>query len=161
VGFSRPLAKTENKGFSMEEIYVDTLTTVIPETHTCAFTKSLRLHKLEAAPFVLFKRKEAVGLFDQIISACQREKFTPVISSQPENMQTVIIEVGSGFEVSVVPGCVRKMYAKGCVFIPIQKQNPSIPTELHYRSDPSLPTVESFVELTMKAMRDIQRHVLK
>jgi DNA-binding transcriptional LysR family regulator len=161
VGFSRPMSKTERVGFSVEEIYVDTLTAVLPETHSLAHAKSLRLRELEAGPFVLFARSEAVGLFDQIISACQQEKFAPNISSQPGNMQTVLTEVAAGLGVSIVPGCVRRLYTKGCAFVPIQKQKPSIPTELHYRSAPSSPTVEAFVELTMKAKQEIQRHMLK
>lgn len=113
VGFSRPLPKAENKGFFVEEIYVDSLIAVIPETHSLAKSKSLRLRQLQAEPFVLFNRREEIGLFDQIISSCQREKFAPEISSQPVNMQTVLTEVTAGLGVSVIPGCVRKMYTKG------------------------------------------------
>ncbi len=161
VGFSRPMSQTERIGFSAEEIYVDTLIAVLPETHVHANAKSLRLRELGTEPFVLFTRNEAVGLFDQIVSACQREKFAPRIYSQPGNMQTVLTEVAAGLGVSVVPGCVRRLYTKGCVFVPIDKQKPSIPTVLHYRSAPPLPIVENFVALAMKAKQAIQRHMLK
>ena len=161
IGFSRPLSKVKSKGFLVEELYVDTLITVLPESHPMASAKSLRLIQLEKEPFILFSRKEAVGLFDQIISACQKEKFAPMISSQPLFMQTVLTQVAAGLGVSIMPGCVKKIYTQGCVFIPIKKQKPSIPTQLHYRSEPILPTVRDFVALTIEAKQDIQRQMLE
>jgi DNA-binding transcriptional LysR family regulator len=159
VGFLRPLPYPI-KGFSVEEIYVDTLTAVVPETHSLASHTRLKLQELKSEPFILFQDRAAVGVFEQIINACQKENFTPFIFSQPENMQTLLTEVAAGLGVSVVPGCVRKMYTEGCVFIPIEDQKPTIPTELHYRSDPYLPTVEAFVEIIRKAKPDIQKKML-
>lgn len=161
VGFSRPLSKAEGKGFLAEELYIDTLIGVLPENHPLGSAKSLSLIQLEKEPFILFSRNEAQGLFDQIIGLCQKEKFAPVISSQPVYMQTVLTKVAAGLGVSIMPGCVKKMYTRGCVFVPIQKQKPSIPTQLHYRSDPILPTVKDFVSLTIKARQNIQRQMLE
>lgn len=160
VGFSRPLSKAGQKGFIEEEIYTDSLMAVLPASHPFSRAKSLRLQTLESEHFVLFKREEAVGLFDQIISACQKEKFAPVISSQPESMQTVITEVAAGLGVSIVPGCIRKLFTAGCIFLPIEKQKPSIPTVIHYRQAPHQPTVAAFVELTREAKARIQEQML-
>lgn len=156
VGFSGPLVKTEKKGFSVERIYVDTLMAVIPEAHPKSTAKRLRLRELRSEPFVMLRRSESVGMFDSIIQACQQEDFAPVISHQPKNIQTVLTEVASGLGVSILPRYVRRMYTKGCVLIPIQGQKPSVPTELHFRSLTSLPTVEAFVELVLKAKKEIQ-----
>lgn len=161
VGFSGPLATTERKDFSVQRLYVDTLIAIIPETHPLANAKSLRLHELKQDPFVMLKRSESVGMFDLIISSCQQENFVPIIFSQPENMQTVLTEVASGLGVSVLPRYVQKMYTKGCVFIPILSQKPSVPTELHYPSYATRPTVDAFVKLTIKAKKYIQRQMLK
>lgn len=150
IGFSRSLPTAYHKEFSVEDIYMDTLIAVIPKRHPLAKSKSLRLHELQKERFILFSRLEAAGLFDQIISVCQEEKFAPAISSQPENMQMLLTEVAAGLGVSVVPACVKRMYTKGCVFVPIYKQKPSIATQLHYRPDPPQPTVEAFVKITLE-----------
>lgn len=160
IGFSRPLPETERQNLTAEEIYIDTLIAVVPESHPLAIKKSLHLNQLETDNFVLFKRNEAIGLFDQIISACQTDHFSPKISNQAENMQTVLTEVAAGLGVSVVPSCVKQMYTKGCVFIPIEKQRPSIPTELHYRTEPIDATVQAFVNITINAKADIQKQML-
>lgn len=161
VGFSRKLPKSYEKGFSVEDIYVDTLTTVIPSTHSLANLKSIRLGQLESDPFILYSRHEAAGLFDQIIHVFQKEKIVPTITSQPENMQVLLTEVAAGLGVSVVPACIEKLYTKGCVFIPLHGQKASIATQLHYPSDSSLPIVEEFVKITLENRLKIKKAMEK
>lgn len=157
VGFSRKLPESYHKDFSIEDIYVDTLTAVIPDTHPLSNSKSLRLKQLEAEPFILFSRFEAAGLFDQTINVFQKEKIVPTIASQPENMQVLLTEVAAGLGVSVVPACLKNMYTKGCTFVPIKGQKPSIATQLHFRSYPPLPTVEAFVKITLENRLEIRQ----
>jgi len=159
VGFSRPLEKATRKGVSTEDLYVDTLMALVPDTHPLATAKRLRLRDLAPSSFILFKREEAVELFDQIIGACQQDGFSPHLRSQPQNMQTVVTEVASGLGVAVVPGCVRKLYTQGCTFLQIETQKPSIPTQVHYRSAPLKPTVEAFVQLTLQARPNIRKQM--
>lgn len=156
IGFSRPLPHAVRAEFVAEQIYIDTLTAVLPKAHRLARVATVRLSDLVAESFVLFKRSEAVGLFDQIISTCEREGFAPSIVSEPESMQMLLTEVAAGLGVSVAPGCVRRLFTDGCAFVPIRKQKPSIPTELHYRPEPPQPAVEAFVALTLKTRQSIQ-----
>ncbi len=159
IGFSRSLPKNYRKEFFAEDIYWDTLTAVLPESHPLADAKSLRLQQLEEERFILFSRREAAGLFDQIIGVCQKEKITPVISSQPDHMQVLLTEVAAGLGVSVAPGCIKNMYTKGCAFVQIYKQKPSIATQLHYRRSIPLPTVEAFVKITLQGRETIQEQM--
>ncbi len=161
VGFSRSLPKAYRNNLSAEDIYVDTLTAVVPKTHPLARSRSLQLRQLEDEPFIVFSRHEAAGLFDQIISVCQEENIAPMISSQPENMQVLLTEVAAGLGVSVVPRCIKRMYTQGCVFVPIYQQKPSIATQLHYRSGPPLPIVEAFVKITLENRDAIQEQMEK
>ncbi len=156
LGFSRPLPHATRAEFVIEPIYMDTLTVVLPSEHRLARAKTVRLSELEYESFVLFKRSQAIGLFDQIISACEREGIAPRIVSEPESMQMLLTEVAAGLGVSIAPGCVRRLFTKGCSFVPLSKQKPSIPTELHYRPEPVQPAVEAFVALTLLARTSIQ-----
>lgn len=157
IGISRPLPHSERKGYVVEQVYMDTLVAVLPTGHPLATAASIRLRDLETESFVLFKRSEAVSLFDQIISTCEREGIAPHISNQPESMQMLLTEVAAGLGVAVVPGCVRHLHTNGCVFVPISRQKPSIPTELHYRAEPAEPAIELFVAQTMQARQNIKK----
>lgn len=159
VGFSRSLPSAYRKDFVVEDMYMDTLMAVLPVGHPLAVTKELkpvRLKQLQAESFILFSRREAAGLFDQVIGCFQKEGVVPTISSQPEFMQVVLTEVASGLGASVLPACIEDMYSTGCVFIPIQGQKPSIATQLHYKPDPILPTVESFVNIVLEKRGEIK-----
>lgn len=151
VGFSRTLPSSHKKVLAEENIYVDTLMAVLPDKHPLAqsTTQAVRLKQLETEPFILFSRLEAAGLFDQIIGCFQKEGIVPTISSQPQFMQVVLTKVAAGLGVSILPACIKDMYAKGCSFVQIRGQKPSIATQLHYRPEPLLPTVESFVEIVL------------
>lgn len=161
VGFSGPMTGTEKNFFSVQRLYEDTLVAILPETHPLAGKKRLRLQDLKEDAFVMLKRSESTGMFDLILSSCQQEDFVPVIFSQPENMQTVLTEVASGLGVTILPRYVRKMYTKGCMFLPIEGQKPSVPTEMNYLSQSSLPTVEAFVALTLASKEKIQKQMLE
>lgn len=162
VGLSRALPGSYHKEFAAKDIYTDTLMAVLPDTHSLASpndSKPIRLKQLEKDSFILFSRREAPGLFDQIIGTFQREGTVPTISSQPEFMQVVLTEVASGLGVSILPACIRDMYTKGCTFIPIHGQKPSIATQLHFRPDPILPTVEAFVKIAMEHRQEIKKRM--
>ncbi|MDQ8207361.1 LysR family transcriptional regulator [Coraliomargarita sp. SDUM461003] len=156
IGFSRPLPQAARQGFAVEQVYVDTLMAVLPAEHRLAGETELALGRLIEEPFVLFQRSQAMGLFDQIISACEREGLAPRIVSEPESMQMLVTEVAAGLGVSIVPSCVRRLFTAGCVFIPLRPQNLSIATELHYRAEAPQPAVEAFVALTLQARQDIE-----
>lgn len=159
VGFSRPLPANARNGFAAEVIYTDSLMAVLPDVHALAQSQEIRLKELAHDTFILFSRTEASGLFDQVISACGREKFTPSVASQPNSMQTVLTEVAAGLGVSIAPGCIRQLNTNGCTFLPIRKQKPSIPTELHRRSDAPSPTAEAFAAITLKNREHIRKQM--
>lgn len=160
VGFSRSLPRSYRKNFAAEDMYLDTLMAVLPESHPLANSKKpepIRLKQLAAESFILFSRKEAAGLFDQVIGCFQKENVVPVITSQPEFMQVVLTQVASGLGVSVLPACIQDMYSTGCSFVPIRSQKPSIATQLHYRPDPILPTVKAFVSIVAENRDEIKK----
>jgi DNA-binding transcriptional LysR family regulator len=159
IGFSRALPRSYQKDFTVEEIYLDTLIAVLPETHPLAAAKSLRLSQLEAESFILYSRHEAAGLFDQVISVFQQSQIAPTISSQPEKMQVLLTEVAAGLGVSVVPACIRNMYTVGCSFIPIFGQTPSIATQLHCRAGFLSPTVASFIQIAKENKMKIRQQM--
>ena len=160
VGFSRPLPQADLKSLTVKEIYEDTLLAVLPERHSLSKKQRIHLRQLENESFVLYNRTGAVGLFDQIISACVTNQFTPRITSQPGNMQTVLTEVAAGLGVSIVPGCIRHLHTKGCTFLSISKWKPSIPLQIHYRTEPTRPIDDAFVTLALQKKSKIRKLAL-
>ena len=65
VGFTRPLAVADEKNFIQERIYRDRLMLAVPETHSFAKARHVRLEKFAGEDFVMFKRSEAPEMVDQ------------------------------------------------------------------------------------------------
>lgn len=159
IGFSRPLANGVETKIAKADVYLDSLTALLSNMHPLAGSKQIRFDQLKDESFILFSRNEARGLYDKIIHACHNHGFVPDVKSQPKAMQTVLTEVASGLGVSIVPGCVQRLYGKGCAFVPIQGVNSSIPLELHYVSTEQSATVEAFVKLVVELKQRIQELV--
>ncbi|WP_406609426.1 LysR family transcriptional regulator [Agarivorans sp. JK6] len=159
VGFSRPLPTSLNQQFVSQDIYQDRLVVLLPEDHRLAKFASLKLKQLAVEPFVLFKRSEAEGLFDGIISLCQQAKFSPNIVSQPNHMQTLLTEVASGLGVSLVPYCIAKLYSEHCRFVAIADKTVPIYLQLHYSAIVCNATVSAFVELAQDSLTSIQASI--
>lgn len=116
---------------------------VVPEGHRLAHRKRLALSELEQEDFVLFQRKHATGLFDQIISACGDAGFSPRIQRQPALMQTLLSEVAAGVGIAIAPGCIRRLQCDGCRFIPLRPALGAVPLELHYPTTPGRPVIDA------------------
>ncbi|MGD7651857.1 MAG: LysR family transcriptional regulator [Verrucomicrobiales bacterium] len=159
IGISRHLPTPRHADLRYEPLYSDHLAAFVPADHPLAGQPHVNLTQLEPHPHILFERSGAVELFDQIISACRNAGFSPRITRQPENMQSVLTEVASGLGVSIAPGCIRHLNMTGCRSIPIQPPLAPIPCEIHYRNEPREPMVSAFANLAKNSTSDIQHRM--
>ena len=161
VGFSRPLPSSIANDYTSHRIYLDKLVAIVPEHHLLGDNENIDLSQLKNAPFVLFNREEAMGLFDETLIQCKHAGFSPNIISQPRNMQTLLTEVAAGLGISVAPNCVRKLYSKGCHFIKLNNINTEIPVHLHHKNNADSATINAFVAIALEARAKIQRDMLE
>ena len=159
VGLSRPLLVTGEMGLTAEPVYSDKLMAVLPQTHPLARSQTLALSELASEPFILFRRSEAIGLFDQILNACHQAGFSPRLFSQPGTMQTLLTEVASELGVSVAPGCIQGLNHTGCVFLPLADELAPVELELHYDQKLLKPTVAAFVAEIRRSRAEIRARV--
>ena len=138
IGFSRaPANSSEIAQFQTHTLYEDHLIAVVPDCHPYATQTQIPLSALAKEPFILFKRQEAEGLFEQVIAQCYDKSFFPTIISQPVTMQTVLTEVGSGLGVSVIPACVRSLNRSGCHFLYLSDVESVIPLQVLIPQNPT------------------------
>lgn len=119
ISFSRPQPLLERKKFYCSEIYTDTLVAAIPACHRFANNEQLTFNELKEENFILFKPEEAVDLHHHIVSNCEKNDFSPNITSHHGNIRSLMTAVSSGLGISIVPNCVRNIGLNGCQFIPM------------------------------------------
>jgi len=161
VGFTRPLAASDEKNFSQERIYRDRLMLAVPETHSLAKAKQVRLEKCAGEDFVMFKRSEAPELVDGMTQLCAKAGFTPQVVSEPPMIHTVLMAVAAGIGVALVPGCVRSIPHPGVTILPVLPAPPVIDLVLTRPKGEPSPTVSAWLELVRARLPAIRQQMEK
>ena len=159
VGFTRPLAASDEKNFTQERIYRDRLMLAVPETHSLAKAGQVRLEKFAAEDFVMFKRSEAPKLVDAMTQLCAKAGFTPQVVSEPPMIHTVLMAVAAGIGVAIVPGCVRRPRQPGVAFLPVRPVSPVIDLVLTRPKGEPSPTVSAWLELVRERLPAIRQQM--
>jgi DNA-binding transcriptional LysR family regulator len=157
VGFVR--SPIEDDIFSLEVIFAESLVVALPETHLLAKVKSVNLRSLASEPFILFPRLLAPGLYDLIISLCQQAGFSPSVTQEAIQMQTIVSLVAGGLGVAIVPESLQNLQRTGVVYKPIQEttlkvgQTPSLSSDIAiiWRRNDTSPILQRFVEVVREA----------
>jgi DNA-binding transcriptional LysR family regulator len=156
LGLTRRLPPERRAEFNEEIVYLDRLAIALPEAHPLARQKVVRLKSLAAEPFVLFHRRGAPSLFDEVIATCRRAGFSPHIVSEPNFMGTVMTLVESGLGVSLTPRCVRSLNRIHVVMRPISPGSAQIPLCVVWRKSETSPAVAAFLDQLRAAKPQIR-----
>src|SRR5207237_10554356 len=73
----------------------------LPEDHSLAGRKRLRLSELSSEPWLLYPRREGPGLHGRVIDACSQAGFTPRIVQEAIQMDTILSLVAGGLGVTL------------------------------------------------------------
>jgi DNA-binding transcriptional LysR family regulator len=145
VGFVRP--PIEENTFSWEIIFQESLMVALPEAHLLANQSHVCLRSLANEPFILFPRILAPGLYDLIISLCQQAGFSPSVSQQAIQMQTIVSLVAAEIGVAIVPASLQNLQRTGVVYKNIEPASPKVAIAMIWRSSETSPTIQRFLEI--------------
>jgi DNA-binding transcriptional LysR family regulator len=151
VGFVR--SPIEDDIFSFEVIFAESLVVALPETHLLAKDKSVSLRSLTNEPFILFPRLLAPGLYDLIISLCQQAGFSPSVTQEAIQMQTIVSLVAGGLGVAIVPESLQNLQRTGVVYKPVQEPTAKVAIAIIWRGNDTSPILQRFVEVVREASR--------
>jgi DNA-binding transcriptional LysR family regulator len=87
---------------------------------------AIDLRLLSKASFIVPPREVAPGLYDLIISYCRSFGFTPRITQEARQMQTVVGLVSAGMGIALVPSSVRNLKRTGVQYRPLRGKAPLI-----------------------------------
>jgi DNA-binding transcriptional LysR family regulator len=128
---------------------------VLPSDHHLAKKRSVRLAALSNQPFVIFPRAAGVSLFDEIIDACRRSGFDPVIAHEAPQIWSAPNLVSAGLGVSVVPASIAaQIQVKGVVYLPILGESPAFGLALATRLNERSTIVRNF-QIVARTCREI------
>jgi DNA-binding transcriptional LysR family regulator len=132
----------------IETIERDVFAAVLPARHPLARSHRLRLADLAAEPFVFYSATEVPGLHAVALLACQAAGFTPRVSQEAVQVQTVVSLVESGFGVALAPSVAKRHSPERVVFRQLAdpERTLAVGLALVYNAEPESGLVKRFRE---------------
>jgi len=101
IGFVR-LARVPD-GVSIKQVQTDTFSLVLPGNHFLNQENFTSVAQVSKEHFVLFSSDYSSIYYDKIMSICEDQGFTPIVSHKSVHAQTIFKLVESGLGVAIVP----------------------------------------------------------
>lgn len=115
----------------------------------------LSLSDLATEPFILYRRNAVPGLYDTIISGCERAGFNPQIAQEAPQIISTLNLVAAGLGVSIVPASLQNLAMPGVAFRTLKtKARLSAPINLACRAVDHSASARNFVRLVRKRARE-------
>jgi DNA-binding transcriptional LysR family regulator len=155
VGFLLPPVADQN--LSVLPLLREPLVAALPQRHSLARGRGpLALARLKDAPFILFPRHMAPGLYDDVVSFCRKAGFSPRVEQEAVQMQTIVSLVSAGLGVALIPASMRNLARTGVVYRRLREPSPLTEIALAWRKGDERPALARFLEAVRGVVRPPQ-----
>ncbi len=149
AGLVRP--PVADAALAAETVLREPLVVALPAVHPLAAQRRVAIAALAGEPWVLFPRRLAADLYDQILGLCERAGFRPRLAQEAMQMQTVARLVGAGIGVSLVPRSVQTLHSAGVAYRPLRDATAAVEMAVAWRRDDSSPLLRQFLAVARAA----------
>jgi DNA-binding transcriptional LysR family regulator len=130
------------------------LIAALPEKHPLARKSGkLALDKLQDAPFILFPRPNAPGLYDDVVSCCKAAGFSPRVEQEAIQMQTIVSLVSAELGVALIPASLINLQRTGMTYKYLRDGSPLTEVRLVWRRGDNLPALRMFVDVALQTAK--------
>ena len=130
LGFTRRISVQNNPAFYWRTVYNDPISVIVPARHPMAGMTNIDIPSLANESFVFINRETGPGLFDLGLQLCMARGFMPKIVSQPNHMDTVLMMVGIGAGITILPGCYKSLAGPKLRFIDVAGEGEDVSIDL-------------------------------
>ena len=105
------------------------------------------MEKLREAPFILFPRSYAPGLYDDVVSCCKTAGFSPRVEQEAIQMQTIVSLVSAELGVALIPASLTNLQRTGVTYKHLKGGTPLTEIHLAWRRGDDLPVLRVFLDV--------------
>ena len=113
-------------------------------------TRKVSLKSCAGLPLIIFPRRLAPALHDQILGCFRDAGLTPSIEQEAIQMQTIVGLVAAGMGIALVPHSVSNLKRPGVEYRALKEASPLVEIGLAWRRDNTSPVLQSFLDLIQK-----------
>jgi len=144
---------TNVAGLRNDLLATERMCAVVPRTHRLGRMRSIPVSALIDEEFVLFNREQAPGLFDSIVSLCERAGFSPKIKHISRDTPTMLQTVGLGIGVTIASESLRQSGARNTSFCMLNDPTAKVQYYLAQKTEGTSRLVETAVAITLRTAR--------
>jgi len=152
IGFLRPFAQEPT--LKSKVVLREPLVIALPEHHRLSRQAKISMRMLANEPFILFPRSLAPELHDQIISLCQRARFSPQVAQEAMQLPTIVSLVAAGIGVAVIPASLQNLRRTGVTYRAIRESTPKAELVVAWRTEQPSALVQSFLRVVTEQGKD-------
>jgi DNA-binding transcriptional LysR family regulator len=152
-----PLANHE--GLVIELLFQEAMVIALPKEHALArrasADKALPLKALAGETFIAYRRHTGPGLYDAVLSACNKVGFSPHIGQEAPRIVSTLNLVAAGLGICLVPESLQRMHMDGVAFRRVSGAvQPRAPLYLASRRGETSTVVRKFLVLARRSAHD-------
>jgi len=145
AGFIRP--PMDEARLTLRTVTREALVLALPHNHRLAGSRRVRLLSVAGESWVMVSRETGAGFYQQTFDLCLKAGFTPRVSMEVGEIQTVVGLVEAGFGVALVPASVTNLRRRGAVYVPLASPRSSVEICVAYLRDRQSPVLGNFLRL--------------
>jgi DNA-binding transcriptional LysR family regulator len=129
-------------GVTIETILREPMVAVVPTGHKLGGKQSIELAELSSDTFIMYPRRIGFGVFDAVVTACERAGFSPTLGQEAPQLSSIISLVAAGMGVSVVPSTMSQYRAEGVTYLTLSGSTPFAQIGIAFRTSAHAPALE-------------------
>ena len=156
VGLVRPpVPGTE--ALSFEVVFREPMLVALPHGHRLAKHATIAIQDLSQESFLMVPRTLGPGFYDQIIQCCAQAGFSPKVTLETSNTQTIVCLIAGGMGISLVPQSLQNLQRTGVVYRPLKPPVPITELAVMWRTEDSSPALQLFLGLIRQVAKSFQK----
>lgn len=146
VGFVvPPLSGTHN--LMIETILQEPLVVALPQTHRLCKQPEVGVADLKDETFIICPRHQKCGLYDHAISVCHQAGFSPRLTQETNEVQSILGFVAAEFGVALLPASIKHLQRTGVVYRTLQPPTAELELAIAWRRGDIFPVLLAFLEV--------------
>ncbi len=133
-------------GIEKKIIHTDSFSLVLPIGHSLNKKTFKNIKQVSEEHFILFSSDYSSTYYNQIMSICENNGFTPRVTHKSVHAQTIFKLVESGLGVAIVPTSLQYGFDLGVKFLPIPKISQKAELSVIWKKDNRNPALSKILK---------------